>query len=269
MMGDFMKTFIRKYGFRILAICFWLLLWEIASRMINQEILLVSPVGVLMTLYQFVKSPDFWQTILFSFVRIVSGFFLAIIVGTIMAVLAYNSRIIRELFNPLFHIIKSIPVASFIILALVWIKAGNLSVLISFIMVIPIVYINMEQGLKSADEKLLQMAKVFRIGKWQKIRAIYIPAVMPHFISAISVGMGFAWKSGIAAEVIGVPTGSIGEKLYEAKLYLMTNELFAWTVVIIIVSVVFEKTVMFLIRLLQLSPENAVQNPKRREENVG
>lgn len=267
-MSDFIKKKINKYGFRVLAICFWLLLWEIASIRIKQEILLASPVSVFMTLLGFIKTPDFWQTILFSFIRIVSGFFLALVVGTIMAVLSYNSRLIRELFSPLFHVIKSIPVASFIILALVWIKARNLSVLISFFMVVPIVYINMEQGLKSVDEKLLQMARIFRIGKLQKIKAIYIPAVMPYFISAISVGMGFAWKSGIAAEVIGIPVGSIGEKLYEAKLYLMTKELFAWTVVIIIVSVVFEKAVMFLIHLLHHSPEDMLKQSRRREGNT-
>lgn len=255
MKGDFMKAFIRKYGFRILAICFWLFLWEIVSRLINQEILLVSPVNVLITLLQFIKTLSFWQTILFSFVRIVSGFFLAFIVGTILAVISYNSRIFKELFDPLFQVIKAIPVASFIILALVWIKVGNLSVLISFFMVVPIVYINVQQGLKSADEKLLQMARVFRIKKLQKIKAIYIPAILPHYISAISVGMGFAWKSGIAAEVIGVPAGSIGEKLYESKLYLMTNELFAWTVVIIVVSVVFEKTVMLFIKPYRIPKE--------------
>lgn len=245
------KKFIKKYGFCILSISFWLLLWEIISRVINQEILLASPLGVLSTLFQYMKSLDFWQTISFSFVRIVSGFFLAFLVGSILAILSYNSRLVKELFSPLFHVIKSIPVASFIILALVWIKSRNLSILISFFMVVPIVYINIEQGLRSTDEKLLQMAKVFQIGKVKKIKSIYIPSVMPYFISAISVGMGFCWKSGIAAEVIGIPVGSIGEKLYEAKLYLMTKDLFAWTIVIVIISVLFEKTVMFLIGLIQ------------------
>lgn len=242
---------LKKYGYRIIAVCFWLLLWEIISRVINQDILLASPVSVVVTLMEFIKSIDFWQTILFSCVRIVSGFALALIVGSILAILSYRIRLVKELFGPLFHVIKSIPVASFIILALVWIKSRNLSVLIAFFMVVPIVYINVEQGLRCTDEKLLQMAKVFKIKRWKKIKAIYVPSVMPHFISAVSVGMGFCWKSGIAAEVIGIPIGSIGEKLYEAKLYLMTKELFAWTIVIVIISVVFEKSIMMLIKLFQ------------------
>jgi NitT/TauT family transport system permease protein len=149
------------------------------------------------------------------------------------------------------RLIKAMPVASFIILALLWINSSNLSVLISFLMVIPIIYSNVKLGLKSADEKLLQMAKVYQISRRKKIIAIYIPAVTPYFIAAVSVGLGFCWKAGIAAEVIGNPVGSIGNRLYEAKLYLMTEELFAWTTVIIIISILFENVVMSLLRRLQ------------------
>jgi NitT/TauT family transport system permease protein len=117
-------------------------------------------------------------------------------------------------------------------------------------MVLPVIYINFLEGLLSADKKLLQMAQVFDIGVPKKINAVYIPAVLPHFISAVSIGLGFSWKAGIAAEVIGIPSGSIGERLYEAKLYLMTKELFAWTIVIIFISIIFEKTIMWAIKKL-------------------
>jgi NitT/TauT family transport system permease protein len=148
-------------------------------------------------------------------------------------------------------VLKSIPVASFIILALVWINSKNLSILISFLMVVPIIYINVAQGLSSADPKLLEMAQVFGLGRIKKAYAIYIPAAIPHFISAVSIGLGFCWKSGIAAEVIGQTYGSIGGRLYEAKLFLMTNELFAWTIVIVIISILFEKSIMWMIQLIQ------------------
>ncbi len=117
-------------------------------------------------------------------------------------------------------------------------------------MVLPVIYTNVLQGIDGADPKLLEMASVFRMPFFRKVRYIYIPSVLPALVSAASVSLGFCWKSGIAAEVIGLPTGSIGEKLYEAKLYLMTGELFAWTAVIVLVSVVFEKLVMLLIRKL-------------------
>jgi len=245
------QFFIKQYGLKIFAVCFWLLFWEIMSRIIGQDIFLPSPFNVFITLFGLIQSIGFWQTILFSFTRIVLGFFLAILVGTVLAVLSFRSLILKELVMPLMKVMKATPVASFIILALIWIKARNLSVLISFLMVVPMIYTTVGQGLAAADEKLLQMAEVFRIGRLKKIRAIYIPAVIPHFISAISVGLGFCWKAGIAAEVIGFPPGSIGGQLYEAKLFLMTKELFAWTTVIIIISILFEKIVMWFIQLLQ------------------
>lgn len=245
------KSFIKQYGLKISAICFWLLFWEILSRSIDKEILLPSPFTVVVTLFGLVQSISFWQTILYSFTRIVLGFFLAISVGTVLAILSFRNLIIRELVLPIMQIVKATPVVSFIILALIWIKAINLSILISFLMVLPIIYTNVGQGLATADEKLLQMAEVFRVGRLKKIRAIYIPQIVPYFVSAISVGLGFCWKSGIAAEVIAFPSGSIGRQLYEAKLYFMTKELFAWTVVIILISILFEKVVMWFIKRLQ------------------
>lgn len=244
------KGFMNRYGFNIVAVCFWLLLWEGFSRWFGHSILLAPPSAVLVTLGGLIGSLDFWQTILFSSLRIILGFLLALLVGIIFAIGSYNSRIIKELLSPLMKTIQAMPVASFIILALIWIKAKNLSVLASFLMVMPLIYSNVAKGLEAADEKLLQMAEIFRLGRNKKILAIYLPAVMPYFISAVSVGVGLGWKAGIAAEVIGIPNGSIGERLYEAKLYLMTRELFAWTIVIIIISILFEKVVMLLIRLL-------------------
>lgn len=245
-----MKSFLKSYGIKLLAVCFWLLLWQGISVKIGNKILLASPISVIATLKQMVGEVTFWQTIGSSFLRIITGFLLAIAIGTLLAVLSHLSLVLKEFFLPVIKVIKSIPVASFIILALVWIQSKNLSVLIAFLMVLPIMYSNILQGLVAADEKLLQMAKVFEISSWKKVRAIYIPSVMPYFITAISIGLGFCWKAGIAAEVIGNSAGSIGRQLLEAKLYLMTKELFAWTVVIIIISVVFERLILWLIQLL-------------------
>jgi NitT/TauT family transport system permease protein len=223
---------------------------EVISRLNGDNILLAAPSAVLVTLAKLICTPAFWQTILFSSLRIMLGFILALAAGIIFAVGAHNVRLIRVLLAPIMKTIQAMPVASFIILALIFIKAKNLSVLASFLMALPLIYSDIVQGLKAADEKLLQMAKVFLISRRKKIMAIYIPAVIPHFITAVSVGVGLCWKAGIAAEVIGIPNGSIGERLYEAKLYLMTKELFAWTIVIIVISIVFEKVVMLLLHML-------------------
>jgi NitT/TauT family transport system permease protein len=245
------KRYFSQYGLKVFAVCFWLLIWEGVSRWIGQDILLVSPTTVLVTLFGLINRLEFWQTILFSSLRIVIGFLLALFTGMLLAVGAHKFRLIKELIAPLMKIIQAMPVASFIILALIWIDKENLSVLASFLMVMPLIYTNVAQGIMSADEKLLQMAKVFQLGWIKRLKAIYIPAVLPYLMSAVTVGLGLCWKAGIAAEVIGIPTGSIGERLYEAKLYLATNELFAWTIVIIVISILFEKAVMLLIKLIQ------------------
>lgn len=241
---------LKNYGLKIAVILIWLLAWELLSLRINEEIFLPAPGAVCKALLSLSGTLEFWRTILYSSLRIISGFILAITVGIGLAVCSHNSRVKRELISPVMRIIKAVPVASFIILALLWVNKKNLSVLISFLMVLPLIYSSVVQGLKAADTKLLEMAKVFRLSVWKKTIAIYVPAVLPYFISGVSVGIGFCWKSGIAAEVIGIPTGSIGERLYEAKLYLMTKELFAWTVVILAISLLFEKLFLQLLRLV-------------------
>ncbi len=245
---DSFNRLVKKFGLKLFVACFWLLIWELVSRWVGQELLLASPVTVFQTLLVLVQSIDFWQTILFSSLRIITGFAIGLVSGTVLAILAYRFRLIEELVSPVMKIITAMPIASFIILALVWIKSRNLSVLISFMMVLPMIYSSVEQGLNTADEKLLEMAQVFRLSLWKKAVAIYIPSVKPFFVTAVIVGLGLCWKSGIAAEVIGIPAGSIGAKLYEAKLYWMTKELLAWTVVIILISVVFEKVIILLLR---------------------
>lgn len=229
-----------------LAVCFWLLLWQAASVCIGSDLLLVSPVKVLVTLADLMFTGDFWATVLFSSVRILSGLVLAVLAGVVLAVLAGAFGVVRSLLRPLMVTVKSIPVASFIILALLWLRnAGNLAVFISFLMVLPIVYTNTLTGIRQADAQLLELAKLYRLSPWRTMRYIRLPAVLPHFRAACVVGLGLCWKSGVAAEVIGITSGSIGGKLYDAKLLFSTAELLAWTMVIVLLSLCFEKLFLF------------------------
>ncbi len=238
------------------AVLFWLLVWQIIvlwldnkSGAMGGSILVASPFETLKTLFVLIRTAEFWKAVGYSFAKIASGFFLAVAAGVFCAVLASVSGLVRALLNPVLRLIKAVPVASFIILALFWLPSSEkLSVLISFLMVLPVIYTNVLQGIGSTDKELLEMAAVFRISFGKRLRYIYIPAVLPYFVSACSVGLGFCFKSGIAAEIIGLPQNSIGERLYEAKLYLLTEELLAWTAVIVLVSVVFEKAVMLLVK---------------------
>ena len=238
-----------KYtGIRILAVLFWIAIWQFASMYLKQEILLASPVSVVRKLFELIFSGNFWQSVGFSFVRIVTGFLLAVLLGIFLAVWAYWSKTVEILTAPVIAVVKSTPVASFIILCLIWIPSRNLSVFISFLMVFPVVYTNILEGIRQTDKQLLEMADSFGAGVGKKLQFIYLSQVMPYAVTACKLGLGLCWKAGIAAEVIGIPAGSIGEKLYKAKVYLETPDLFAWTIVIIAVSVGFEKIFMFALR---------------------
>lgn len=237
----------KKRKIRLWAVAFWLLVWQAASVAIGQEILLVSPVSVVWRLLSLAREAVFWRSILFSLRRIALGFLLATFSGVLLAAFSFRFQRIRELLAPLMLTIKATPVASFVILVLIWIPSRNLSVFISFLMVLPILYDNVLTGILSMDTKLLEMAQVFRVPFRRKLRYIYITQVFPFFRAGCTIALGLCWKSGIAAEVIGMPKGSIGERLYQAKIYLDTPDLFAWTLVIILISLLFEKTFLFLL----------------------
>jgi NitT/TauT family transport system permease protein len=225
-------------------------LWQLASLRINKEILLVSPLKVIIRLGELALTSIFWKSILFSTIRIASGFLLAVILGLGLAVLSARFKLVGELLSPFMLAVKSVPVVSFIILALIWLPSRNLSVLISFMMVLPIIYTNTFSGIDSLDKDLEEMAWVFKIPLSRKIRCIDLPQVMPFFYSGCEVALGLSWKSGIAAEVIGMPKGSIGERLQQAKVYLDTPDLFAWTVVIVLLSFAFERIFLKILKRL-------------------
>lgn len=235
---------------RTLSVIFAIVLWQLAAGLLDQRLLLASPIEVASRLGNLTAEPGFWRTIGFSLSRIVLGFFSGLILGTAAAFLSYRFKWVEILLWPYVTLVKTVPVASFIVISLVWLKAENLSIFISFLMVFPLVYFNILQGMRAVDIKQLQMLRLFRVPFTRRLRYVYFPQLKPFIFSACSAALGIAWKSGVAAEIIGIPTGSIGEQLYEAKAYLSTPDLFAWTIVIVVLSVAFEKLFLALLKMI-------------------
>lgn len=233
---------------KALAVIFALLIWQAAAVAVDQSILLVSPIDVALRLTTIWQVEGFASSIWFSFYHIAGGFLLALVSGILLAALSGRFRWVETALWPFMITVKTVPVASFVVICLIWLSAQNLSVFISFLIVLPVVYGNVLQGIKSEDGKMLEVAEVFRMPVLRRILYIHMPQLKPFILSACATALGMSWKAGIAAEIIGTPDGSIGKQLYYAKIYLDTDDLLCWTVIIVIVSVAFEKLFMLALR---------------------
>lgn len=233
---------------RIGAVLAALLIWQVAALLLNRPLLLVSPWTVFLRLFSLWREPGFFSAVGFSLSRIAAGFFLGLAVGSLLGILAGRFPWLEVLIRPYMTVIKSVPVASIIILCLIWLSSGRLSIFISFLMVLPIVYTNLLEGIRHLNPELTEMADVFRLSWGRRLAYLWLPQLKPFLFSACRTALGLAWKAGVAAEVIGIPAGSIGEQLYEAKAYLNTPDLFAWTVIIVLLSLGFEKLFLLLLR---------------------
>lgn len=237
------KERLRRCG----AVLFWLAVWQLAAMAVGHEVLLASPMQALRALARLAPTAEFWRRIAFSSGRILLGFALGALGSVALALASHRWDAAAVLLAPLMQLVKATPVASFIILALVWVRSSWLPVLIGFLIVLPVLYGALLTGIRSVDVQLLEMAKVFRLPAARRLRAIWLPAVLPAFRQGCSVALGLCWKSGVAAEVIGLPAGSIGDALYRAKITVSMDELFAWTFVILCVSAVFERAFLALL----------------------
>ena len=231
----------------LLAVLFWLALWQLLSAAVGSALLLPAPLAVVRRLFELMGSAQFWRTVLLSLLRISAGIVSALILGVITAVLACRFALLDTLLSPVISVIKTTPVASFVILVLIWLRRDYVPVLISALMVFPVVWSNVSAGIKSTDRSFLELARVYDFSFFKTARSIYFPSVLPYFRSACSSALGFGWKAGIAAEVLTVPGVSIGRMIYESKLYLQTTDLFAWTLCVILLSFLLEKLVLRLI----------------------
>ena len=225
------------------ALAVWLIIWYIASEIVGMELLIPSPGAVGSAFLTLASEKEFYISCLGSLVKVLSGWAAGIIAGIILGTLTRLSSVMKAFFQPMLHIIKSTPVASFIVLALVLMSSKAVPVFTCALITAPVIWANVSEGLSSPDKKLLEMASVFNMSRKKKITHIYIPSALPYFSAAATTTMGLAWKAGIAAEVICSPKNTIGAGISDAKVYLETPSLFAWTITVIILSVILEKII--------------------------
>lgn len=224
----------------------WLIIWQIVSVIVDNRFLLVGPIEVIGAFFRDVVQIDFWAAVLNSLVRIGGGFIAGLLMGIFLAILAYVYPFAEEIMAPIIGVIKTVPVVSFVVLLLIWAGSDRLAFFIVALIVFPNIFIGCLSGLKMTDKKLLLMADCFGFGRIKKAVYIYRDAVKGQLSSAMKASLGLAWKSGIAAEVIGLPKASLGEKIYMSKVYIDTADLFAWTLTVLLLSLIFEKIIMCL-----------------------
>lgn len=233
---------------RCAPVAFWLVVWQVASMLDSSGILLCGPLDALFALYRLSSTQTFWSSIWFSTLRIVAGVLLGYIIAGALAAASWHTSTVRILLQPALLAIKSTPVACVVVILLIWTGAANVSVITVLLLVVPAIYFALCTGLDNMDAGRRELFEVFGVRGQRRFFALTWPAVLPYLQAASSTVLGMSWKAGIAAELIGVPAGSLGERIYQAKLLLETPDLFAWTFCVICLSWLFEHGAMALLR---------------------
>ncbi len=232
----------------LLATLFWVAAWHILALSMGNSLLLPTPFQVIRRLWQLMGHAPFWQITGVSIGRILLGVVSAMALGIFLAILTSASSLLDALVAPLMTAVKAAPVASFAILVLIWLDRDYVPVLICGMMVLPVVWSNVCAGIRSVDPQLLELAKVYQLPSLRVLKRIYVPSVLPYFRAACSSALGLGWKAGIAAEVLTVPRNSMGRMISEAKLYLMTEDLFAWTLAVVVLSLILQSSMLRLLK---------------------
>ncbi len=222
------------------ALLFWGMIWQLASYSVGYELVLPSPLAVIKKLSELIITGPFWLSVGRSLLNVFTGFAAGVAAGTILAALTAFVSAAETLLAPALRVVRATPVASFIILALLWLGKARVPAFSAALMVTPVVWQAVFAALRDTDKNLLEMSKIFSFGRLKTLKLVYIPSVRTPWNAACATAMGLAWKSGVAAEVICQARPTIGEAMYSAKIYLETPDLFAWTAVVICLSILLE-----------------------------
>ncbi|MBR6768741.1 MAG: ABC transporter permease subunit [Clostridia bacterium] len=229
----------------MIAAGFWTAVWYLAAFRMGNELFLPYPHTVLASFWKLLQEGDFWRAVWQSMQTVLKGALIGCVLGGAFAVFASLSRIFCAIISPLVTVLRATPVASFIILVYVIVRVNGFAIdtvalLIVIIMVIPILYSNLYSGISSFNQGLDEVARVYSFSFRKKIVFLWFPQLKPFLISGVINAIGFAWKAGVAAEVICNLENTIGQNLAESKSNLEMDRLFAWTVTVVLLSVFFE-----------------------------
>ena len=239
---------LKKLLYALPAPAFWLGVWQVCAFLVDRrlegrgnELQLPYPASVWSVFTAMAGTGEFWATVLASLGRIALGLVWGVALGALLAVLTCASPWADRLLSPAVRVVRAAPVASFILLVLLWTGRDRVPAVIAAMMVVPVVWDSLSRGIQAVDKKLLELAQCYRFSRWKTLTLIYLPSLRPHILSALTTAGGLAWKSGVAAEVLCLPEPSLGQRIYYTKYYLDIPELFAWTAVTVALSMVLER----------------------------
>ena len=239
-----MKSKLKSIAKLIFPIVFWLLVWEILSLIISNDYFLPSVPLTFKTLFTLLKTSEFYKIIFLTLFRVISGLLLGIVLGILLASLCHRFELAKILVTPMMSVVKATPVATFIIVLWVlftkYFSAAALAVFIAVLMVMPIVWQNTVDAYNSIDPKLSEVCDVFEFSFKKRVKLLIFPALTKYIFPAVITSTGLAWKSEIAAEIIAYTKHSIGQEINDAKSHYQSEEVFAWTLVVILMSILLE-----------------------------
>ena len=235
-----MKNKIKRIVYALIAVVIWISVWEIIARTINLSFVIPTFPDTIRTFFDLLLTADFWQTICTSLLRILLGFVIGAALGIAIAPLTHRSELVYAIISPIMTVIKSTPVASFILV--LWCLIGKHSVptAIGILMVMPIVWQNLSDGFKSIDTRLGEVCTIYEVSPLKKFKILIAPTLMKFLIPALITSSALAWKSGIAAEIIVYAKDSIGKEIIDAKNFFESEKMFAWTMAVVLLSICIE-----------------------------
>ena len=246
-----MKNKLKQAALSLLIAAFWIEVWWIIALLIKKPILLPSPQATAVELLSLLSTKAFYSVLLATLTRVMLGLVLGITLGILLALLCHVFSLLKMFLSPLISIIRSTPVASFIVLLWVMLDGNSLTVMVAFLMVMPIVWQNTLDGFASIPRELVEVAQVYELTLKRRYEVLVLPVLSRYIFPAVITSVGLAWKSEIAAEIIAYTKNSIGAHINDAKTAILTAEVFAWTIVIIAMSLCLEFLIKKLLRRIE------------------